>query len=214
MTWSNTSLIPVVVWYETWDVPGLYLPQNQVHTAIHQAKISLGPNTSTQLVSFKNVPNTSTSPGMGKKKKSPLVTRTNRVCSKVDTSTTLVLYLCDGWWSSPMIDTLYLFPLPPNTSLQTCQYWTCLEWPKQRVKTVQFSRPVVLPVRFGENLFKEWELLRKLSYFGLLLGFWELGYVLSVPGTSVFCIKFVRWVAWWSLTRWLCQIWLQGQRGK
>jgi hypothetical protein len=65
------------------------------------------------------------------------------------------------------------------------------------------SGPVLLPVRFGENLFKEWELLRKLSSFGLLLGFWELGYILSVPGTSVFCIKFVRWVAWWSLTRWL-----------
>jgi hypothetical protein len=88
MTWSNTSLIPVVVWYETWDAPGLYLPQNHVHTAIHQAKISLGPNTSTQLVSFWNVPNTSTSQVW--KRKDPLDTRTSWVCSKVDTSTTLV----------------------------------------------------------------------------------------------------------------------------
>jgi hypothetical protein len=107
MTWSNTSLIPVVVWYETWDVPGLYLPQNHVHTVIHQAKISLGPNTSTQLVSFWNVPNTSTSQ-VWKKKKAALDTRTSWVCSKVDTSTTLVCtYVIVGG------HTLYLFPCPP-----------------------------------------------------------------------------------------------------
>jgi hypothetical protein len=90
------------------------------------------------------------------------------------------------WWLVVIPNDRYPIPLPPNPSLQTCQCRTCLEWPKQRVKTVQFSRPVVLLVRFGENLFKEWEVLRKLSYFGLLLGFWELAYVLSVPGTSVF----------------------------
>jgi hypothetical protein len=154
MTWSNTSLVPVVVWYETWDIPGLYLPQNQVHTAIHQAKISLGTNTSTQLVSFKIVPNTSTSQVLEKKGPPWYQDQSGMFKSWYQYNTGK--YLCDGWWSSPMIDTLYHFPLPLNPSLQTCQCWTCLEWPKQRVKTVQFSRPVVLLVRFGENLFKEW----------------------------------------------------------
>jgi hypothetical protein len=84
-------------------------------------KSAFGTNTSTQLVSFKIVPNTSSSQVW--EKIGPPWYQDQLGMFKSWYQYNTGMYLCDGWWSSPMIDTLYHFPpapqsLPPNMSMQ------------------------------------------------------------------------------------------------